>query len=202
MNSKKIFVFDFCGTLVSKQTADLFVSYVLKKQGNYSAYLYSLFLRKFQRNKKFDLLKLLKGSKKQDLEYLAISYANYLKDYKILKVYERIKKILKQKGTKVYVISAGYSIYIKQFFKNYDVEVISNDFKYTKDLFDGEICLDDCFGENKLKRFKETLNEKDIDKNFIIDECYSDSFTDEPIFQISEKKFFVKDNNIMNKDDL
>ena len=145
---------------------------------------------------------MLKGSKKQDLEYLAISYANYLKDYKILKVYERIKKILKQKGTKVYVISAGYSIYIKQFFKNYDVEVISNDFKYTKDLFDGEICLNDCFGENKLKRFKETLNEKDIDKNFIIDESYSDSFTDEPIFQISEKKFFVKDNNIMNKDDL
>lgn len=202
MNSKKIFVFDFCGTLVSLQTADLFVSYVLKKKGNYIGYLYSLFIRKFQKNKKSYLLKLLEGTKKEDLENFAISYATYLKKYEILKVCNRMKEILNEKDTKVYVISAGYSIYIKQYFKNYDVEIISNDFKYTKNSFDGEIILDDCFGENKLKRFKENLNKKGIDKNLTIAESYSDSLTDKPIYLISRKKFFIRDSNILNLDDV
>ena len=48
---------------------------------------------------------------------------------------------------------------------------LSNDFKYTKKIFlTAKFVLMTAFGENKLKRFKETLNEKDIDKNFIIGE--------------------------------
>jgi len=48
-----------------------------------------------------------------------------------------------------------------------------------------------CYGEEKVKRFKEIYsNEK-------IDEFYSDSFSDEPLAQISNEAYIVNKNNII-----
>tara|TARA_B100001250_G_C19710336_1_gene748896 strand:+ start:521 stop:1132 length:612 start_codon:yes stop_codon:yes gene_type:complete len=197
MKSNKIIVFDFCGTLVSLQTADLFVSYVLQKKQKYLSYIYSIMLRKFFRNKKFVLLSLLKGINEEDLNSCAISFAKYLKKYTNNNVFLRLINLLKQEKNQIFLISAGYSIYIKHFFKDQNIHIISNDFNFKNDVFQGSIMGKDCFGKRKVKRLLKVVNNHNFsDKNFLISESYSDSLSDKPIFNISKKKFFINKEKI------
>tara|TARA_B100000214_G_scaffold374277_1_gene356559 strand:- start:600 stop:1208 length:609 start_codon:yes stop_codon:yes gene_type:complete len=191
MKSNKIIVFDFCGTLVSLQTADLFVSYVLLKKQRYISYLYSIMLRKFFNNKKFVLLSLLKGINEEHLNQCAMSFAKYLKKYTNNDVFLRLIKLLKQEKNQIFLISAGYSIYLKYFFKDLNIHIISNDFNFKNNIFQGSIMDKDCFGKRKVKRLLKVINNNFSDKNLLISESYSDSLSDKPIFDISKKKFFI-----------
>jgi HAD superfamily phosphoserine phosphatase-like hydrolase len=203
-NSKTldVIVYDFCKTLVNIESADDFCIFVLKEEKKYLslfiAYLLMLSPVKIIANltglkiKKI-LLSFLKGISKERMELVARKYAMYLEEnFLIDEVYDLLNH--DQKSTKrIFVISAGYSIYIKYFLANLNLEIISNDFSFSHGSFDGNILGNDCYGHEKLKRLQVAVNEI---KPFKILASYSDSLTDIPLFNISKDKYFVSEGKI------
>lgn len=208
MDSKQSFktldisVFDFCKTLVNIESADKFCIFALKEEKRFFFLVIGLlitsrpiriFLNIFGIKIKFVLLNLLRGISKEKLEKIAKKYSKFIEEnYLNLNVLHSLAE--QQKALKkIFVISAGYSIYIKYFLKNFNVTLLSNDFEYDKNKFTGKITGKDCYGKEKLKRLKKELNNY---KEFKISSSYSDSFSDMPIFDISIKKFLVLNGEI------
>lgn len=183
MKNKYVF-FDFCGTLVSNQTADSFVKFYLKKKS---------FLRHFKyykANSKFQKLLLLRGEDKSLVDHFSYLYAKRLQKFNRKKLIE-VSHFFKEKKYKIIIISAGYHSYIKEWAKlcNIEATIISNNLRYNENIFTGQITGDDCYGKNKLNFLKGYLNFQQID--WYNSYTFSDHFSDKPIFDLVRNKIFV-----------
>ena len=204
-NLNKVALFDFCGTVVSLQTADSFTSFVLKREKKYISYLLTLLFQnkfylfikyKLLRNTKSDkyrMLKYLKGITRKKIFQYSGEFAKYLKGLKIKDVEIHFQDLNDKEDIRIFIISAGYECYIKEFYDE-KVTVIANRFIFDEEYFTGEIEGDDCIGNEKIKRLS-----KEIDLNLIDQEnsyAYSDSLSDLPLFQLVKNNYFIKGNNI------
>lgn len=191
MTNKSILaIFDFCDTLIGMQTADRFVYFCYQKNktiSNLINELIRIILRKSRllfglRHKKWNLKK-LKGLSKIKVENLAKNYVN-----DILKPNENkniIEKMLwhKNQGHCVIIVSGGFSVYIDEFAKLYNIDkIIATNLEVIDDKFSGKIDGIDCMGINKVKKLKESINldEFDLVNSFV----YSDSLSDIPLFSL------------------
>ena len=204
-NLNKVALFDFCGTVVSLQTADSFTSFVLKREKKYIPYLLTLlFQNKFYlfikykllrntKSNKYRMLKYLKGITRKQIFKYSIEFARYLKDLKIKNVDTHFQNLSDDEDIKIFIISAGYECYIKEFYGE-EVKVIANKFIFDEGYFTGEIEGNDCIGNEKIKRLS-----KEIDLDLIDREnsyAYSDSLSDLPLFQLVKNNYFIKGNSI------
>ena len=204
-NLNKVALFDFCGTVVSLQTADSFTSFVLKREKKYISYLLTLLFQnkfylfikyKLLRNTKSDkyrMLKYLKGITRKKIFQYSGEFAKYLKGLKIKDVEIHFQDLNDKEDIRIFIISAGYECYIKEFYDE-KVTVIANRFIFDEEYFTGEIEGNDCIGNEKIKRLS-----KEIDLNLIDQEnsyAYSDSLSDLPLFQLVKNNYFIKGNNI------
>lgn len=218
---KKLALFDFCETLVSFQTADAFVDYVRKREGNFYMHLFNIiyqvlleikviafFNKLYPRRsfgKKLKLLQ-LKGFSVVRLNELAKAYyEEEIKPGFIKPLLMRMKKLGKL-GYELCVVSAGYSIYLTYFIKDYKIQhLISTEIKFNKT---GTICCGiiygkDCINDEKVKRLK--IYFQDCDVNYEESVAFSDSKSDLPLlftvgkgFVISKSKpqSWIKDYNL------
>ncbi|MGB4613660.1 MAG: haloacid dehalogenase-like hydrolase, partial [Erysipelotrichaceae bacterium] len=87
------------------------------------------------------------------------------------------------------VISASPYFLVKAFLDKIDVKhlIASNVDKNT-----GKYTGLNCYGEEKVKRYREVYNNKEIE------EFYSDSLSDTPMAKISKNAFFVTRGKITN----
>lgn len=204
-NLHKVALFDFCGTVVSLQTADLFTSFVLKKEKKYIPYLLSLlFQNKFYlfikyklfkntKSNKFRMLRYLKGISKKKIYQYSNEFAQYLKGSVIKDVHIHFQRLNNKEDTKIFIISAGYECYIKDFYDE-RVTVIANKFIFEKNFFTGEIEGADCLGNEKVSRLAKKIDLDLIDRNNSY--AYSDSLTDLPLFKLVKNNYFIKGKNI------
>ncbi len=90
------------------------------------------------------------------------------------------------------VISASPEFIIKPACKRLGIESMAS----RVDAKTGKYTGENCHGKEKVRRFYEAY------QNGVIEEFYSDSYSDTPLAEIAEKAFLVKGNNIKNwKDD-
>ena len=117
--------------------------------------------------------------------YTFLKYANTEKEVELFwnKNEHKIKKwYLKNKKDDDVIISASPEFLLKDICKRLDIKYLiaskvdSNSGKYT-----GE----NCYGEEKVKRFYKEI------KNGKINEFYSDSYSDSPLAKIAEKSYLV-----------
>lgn len=191
----KIAFFDFCGTLVNFQTANIFVDYVRKRKGNsWMGFMNVLFLvcsilniftilnkmvPGYQFSKRMKLIQ-LKGFMYEDLDELAkLYYDEKIKPNLIYPVLDKIKE-LAGKGYEICIASAGYSIYIKHFAADHSIRhVISTEIGYDNNKCLGIIQDTDCYKEGKISRIKSYFRGEDIDLGNCI--SFSDSISDLPL---------------------
>jgi len=192
---RKIAFFDFCGTLVNFQTANIFVDYVRKRNGNSWMRLMNLIfivcsklkifmvINKmfpgYQFSKRMKLLQ-LRGFKYEDLDELAkLYYQEKIKPNLIYPVFDKIKELV-GKGYEICIASAGYSIYIKHFAADNNIRhVISTEIGFDSNKSLGRIWDTDCYKEGKISRIKSYFRGEDIDLGNCI--SYSDSISDLPL---------------------
>lgn len=185
---KKILaIFDFCDTLIGMQTANRFVSLAYQQNKNFMTFLSEVIrllgrrsrLLFGNRHKRWQL-KQLKGLNKQKLNKIAKEYVqNELlpKENKAI-----VDKMLwhKSQSHVVVIASGGFSEYIKEYAKIYDIEyVIATDLENIDDVITGKMDGLDCMGINKIDKLKSALNldEFDLSKSF----AYSDHISDIPL---------------------
>lgn len=197
----RLALFDFCETLVNFQTADTFVDYVREKQDRTYLKIYNGILNWLIRIKVVSVLnKFFPGeslSKKlkllqirnipyDGLDQLAASYYNDLiKPNLILPVVGELLKLSKE-GYQTCLVSAGYSIYLKYFIREYKVHhLISTEIsfdKYSKRCL-GRIDGKDCIGAEKVKRINAYFEGTEINLNEST--SFSDSITDLPMLLLT-----------------
>lgn len=201
IQKKTVAIFDFCETLVDLQTADEFVIFIHKNnllpklnRWIYNSWIwlkklriiavYDRIFRKSPIEKKW-LLYSLNGLSESFINTQAELYAAWLKSRINENIWNEFKQT-KLNSDLVLVCSGGYDNYLYPFFKEYEVPVIATQLKIVNGKFSGVIEGLDCLGSEKVKRIEKRFG-IDFWNDYTID-FYSDSITDMPLFERSNRK--------------
>ncbi len=195
---RELILYDFCGTIVDFQTGNAFVRYVLNKKGIPADFYEKLriFLNKIGFIKHFNyiypkiainkslLLYQLRGLKYEELNELAYQYyEERIKPHFIGAVIDTIKKHHLNKAL-IILNSAGYAIYLKYFAEEFDIPILlASEFEYRNGIFTGKVLGKDNYGQEKVRRLRQYLGEKEFAANFSGIIGYSDSYSDMPILK-------------------
>lgn len=208
MKNKRLALFDFCETLVAFQTADAFVDYC-REESNYKwacflekirVFLVSIFFFKvlslfFDGNKihkKFKLLQ-LRGLSEYEIEnYAKHFYFNKIKPFFIVDLIEELER-LKKLRYDIFVVSGGYSVYIKYFCSDFNInQVVGSDILFKNNRCIGVIDGKDCMNLNKITKLFYNIKEDEYDLANSI--AYSDSISDLPLLKIVGHSVVVSKN--------
>ena len=195
----KVALFDFCETLSDFQTGDAFIYYVMEHENGFKMNLKKIFnkkmiklKRKFNKryNCKFYIMKLLKGLSKEKLDNYALNYyVEVVRKHFIPEVMEKLTE-LKNQGYRIYIVSAGYDIYLKYFVEEFDLDGLMA----TKIGFKDSFCLGkpdgkDCIGAQKITVLDEFFKNEPIKDYDTI--AYSDSPSDIPLLDYCKEAVVV-----------
>lgn len=183
---KKIDVYDFDKTLYEKDSTVQFYIFCLRKNKSIIKYLpfqiINFILYKLKIVKKvvfkerfFVFLKLLKNVDQYVDEF-----------WKLNEKYIR-KNILEKSNNPKYVISASPEFLLEKICNSIGIDKLIAS-KVDKNT--GEFLSENCYGEEKVNRLKEE------DKNFKIENFYTDSITDKFLANISEKSYLITKGGI------
>ena len=203
--SKKLVVFDFCETLVTFQTADKFIDYVLENE-NYKKYrwlntfkniltklrflaIVSKLFPKLNLSKRLKLYQ-IKGVSKIAIDALAIQYYNeVLIHHKIKHLHELLLKHIDNKDH-ILIVSGGYAPYIKYFSEIYKLQYsFATEIEFHNNSATGMFSGKDCLFNQKVVLIETYLR----NNKMIFDEsiAYSDSITDLPLLRWADKAMVV-----------
>lgn len=208
MPDKRLVIFDFCGTLISFQTADRYVEFCVKRLQENKAVqsrhrvvrlmdklrIFKIYNRICQGNnwRKRMILWQLKGLSFEQCDQFAKAYfEEELLPNVVAPVVEKLKEHLAQ-NDRVVILSGGYDIYIKYFAEYFGVkEVVSS-----KVAFSGGLCLGkmegvDCMRSNKIDYIRHLINNMSTI-------CYTDSQSDLPLLELVDEPIVVSKSNSQN----
>lgn len=177
-------IYDFDNTILKGDSSVKFIIYSLHHhpllviKGMFKA-----FLALFKSNKKKGIIKSNLYSFVKDIPNLD----NYVHNF-ILKNNHNIKKFYLdgQKDDDV-VMSATYDFIIEPFCASLGIKnVIATKYDTKKGMLIGNHCK----GEEKIKRFDQEY------PNAIVENAYSDSFSDMPMFKKAKKAYLVKNDKL------
>ena len=201
MLDKKLVIFDFCGTLISFQTADRYVQFCVERlQDNKAVQRRHFIMRILDKLRVFKIynhirpgnnwrkrtiLWQLKGVSYEVCDRLAKEYfEEELLPNVVQQIVEKLKGHLKN-GDRVYILSGGYDVYIKYFAQHFGVqETISSKIAFRDGLCTGKMDGKDCMRENKLEYIRPFLKGAETF-------CYTDSKSDLPLLEIIDEPIVV-----------
>ena len=178
-------VFDFDNTIYSGESMVDFFHFVINKKEKYRKY--SGLVDKVLFLYKHNLLPMrlvnhyIKKYSSDRLDFNIDSVYKYIDEFWKENEYKIDKEMLKKISKEDVIITASLDILL---------DPIKKKLK-TKNIYTSEVDIDKrdikflCYNENKLMKYKE------IYKDQIIDELYTDSYADKPLMSISKKVFLV-----------
>lgn len=203
---KRLAIFDFCDTLISWQTFDLFIDFclaqsswgksrnILHEKIYTTRYIGFVYNRLYPR-KNYEL-SFLKGFSFNESLIL-----DFVKEILVPREHKTIVNLLYEKynqGYDVVINSWGYSRYIQYRLKTKDIQwiVVATELETLEGKFTGKMLGKDCMRKHKVTKMKKMLDLSAYDlKNSFV---YSDSLSDRPLFNLVGNKMFVLSNS--NKD--
>lgn len=201
MPNKRLVIFDFCGTLISFQTADRYVEFCVKRLQDNKAVqsrhrliqlmdklrIFKIYNRICHGNnwRKRMILWQLKGVSFEQCDQFAKAYfEEELLPNVVVPVVEKLKEHLTQKD-RVVILSGGYDVYIKYFAAHFGIrEYVSSQITFENNRCIGKMDGKDCMRANKVEYLKPLLKgETTI--------CYTDSVSDLPILELVDQPIVV-----------
>ncbi len=190
----KVALFDFCETIANFQTADAYVRYVQSHSAPTNTgikLLYNILnqlrvlgvvrrlIPKGSVDKRF-ILKQMKGRKYEEMDRLAEDYYNNrIKPNMIEPVVSELKR-LQSEGYSIYVISAGYDIYLKYFVQDFKIDgLLSTKIEFKDGKCTGRFDGQDCMFEYKIDYINSEI--KGDHAQWL---AFSDSVTDLPMLEL------------------
>ena len=182
-------IYDFDNTIFDGDSSVKFIKYSLIR---HPLLLIWSFLKCFKESIKCLLKKSNFGKIKCEL-FSFVKYIKNLDEYMkkyVLKYEKNIKKFyLDQKKDNDVIISASFDFIVRPFCEKLGIKyIIATKYDTKKGMIIGK----NCKGREKIIRFNE------IFKNSNVNEAYSDSFSDIPMFEIAKKAYLVKKDKIIS----
>ena len=201
MPDKKLVIFDFCGTLISFQTADRYVQFCVERlKENRAVQRRYKWIKLLDRMRVFKIcyhihpgnnwrkrmiLWQLKGVPYETCDQFAKAY---FEEELLPNVVQPLVELLKNHidaNDKVCILSGGYDIYIKYFAQYFCVkEILSSKIAFRDGKCLGKMDGKDCMRENKLDYIRPYTE----GTNTI---CYTDSKSDLPLLELVDEPVVV-----------
>lgn len=191
----RLALYDYCGTLVSNQTADAYVLAYIRANKNVVFRILAKFIKGcglLKKNRKLLLLSLLTGEHQEDLEKFGEEYCErYLRPHTITAIASDLAQ-RREAGFLTVIISAGYTVYIDRHNRDLGADlVIANEFLYKNGIFTGKLVDRDCFGVQKVRRLKDRLELSRFNLRGSL--FFSDCMSDKPLFAMVGRPYLVLD---------
>ncbi len=190
---KKLYLFDFDGTLTYKDTMFLYLKFYnsMKFYVQFVKHiplfvLLKLKLADAEKVKKSFISSILKGESRTKIEKKSQSFFEKYQD-EIFRVnaLEFINNIDRTQ-TESYIVSASLDIWVKPFAEKLEMKLLSTRAEFKNDIFTGNFIGKNCNGPEKVKRIIETVNERKFDK--II--AFGDTSGDREMLSWADKSHF------------
>ena len=184
---KHIDVYDFDGTIYNGDSSIEFLLYALKKKKTLIKYLPKITI--------FRILNRLGIIKKKKFKEVYFSFIKEIKDLE-----QFVEEFWKEKEHKInqffldnvtqkediYVISASPEFLLRPYLSKFkNVKLIG-----TRISKDAKLTGENCKGKEKINRLKE------VEKDFVIENFYTDSIVDLPLVEISKTSYLVCDGKV------
>lgn len=209
VRKKSVAIFDFCETLVDLQSADEFVLFVhqnnqlpILNQWLFASWKWArkfrflaVYDRIFRNNpiEKKWLLYSLKGLTEEFIMQQATQFSEWLKTRINENVWNQFEFTTKNSDL-VIICSGGYEVYLRSFFSEFDVQIIATRIQFKNGKFTGRMDGLDCLRHEKVKRIEKSYGSEIWSQAEI--EFYSDSITDMPLFEKSNRKIVAYKSNL------
>jgi len=168
---KKLYLFDFDGTLTYKDTMFLYLKFYDSAKFNIQFIrhiplfvLLKLKLADTEKVKKSFISSVLKGQSRQKIEKKAQEFFDrYYPELFRENALEFIKNMDRQ-NTDSFIVSASLDIWVRPFAEKLNIPLLATQAEFENDIFTGNFIGKNCNGAEKLSRIKEALSEKKYDK--------------------------------------
>ncbi len=192
--SKGLALFDFDGTITSKDSLLEFIKFA---SGNWGFYfvmalfspwiIYYVFIKKEGEIAKRKVLAFLfKGKSEEELKQLGISFSEQIIPSILLpKAIDEINMHKKQ-GNKILVISASLDIWLKPWADSMGLELISTQMEFKNKLFTERFSTANCIGIEKVNRINSYLKIDDYNPIY----AYGNSSGDKQMLELADHKYY------------
>ena len=193
---KKLYCFDFDGTLTYKDTMFLYLKFYnaskFRMQFIKHIPLFTLLklnLLEAEKVKKSFISSILKGQSKAKIEKKSQEFFDqYYPEIFRENALDFIKNI-DYSQTDCYIVSASLDIWVKPFAEKFKMNLISTKAEFKNDIFTGNFVGKNCNGLEKVNRIKEEISDKKYDKTI----AFGDTFGDQQMLDWANEgqyKFF------------
>ena len=191
---KKLYLFDFDGTLTYKDTMFLYLKFYnsMKFYVQFVKHiplfvLLKLKLADAEKVKKSFISSILKGESRTKIEKKSrLFFEKYQDEIFRVNALEFINNIDRTQ-TESYIVSASLDIWVKPFAEKLEMKLLSTRAEFKNDIFTGNFIGKNCNGPEKVKRIIETVNERKFDKIIAFGDTSGDremlSWADESHFE-------------------
>lgn len=189
---KKLYCFDFDGTLTKRDTLPLFLKFCRP------VYFYVQFLKHLpvfvfwklrlitsENIKQSFVSSLLKGQTKEHLNFMA---TRFFEKYHTSIFHDTALEFFKQlDGTAdVYIVTASLDIWTKPFAEFFNAGLISTKAQFSDGVFTGGFVGKNCNGKEKVNRIREAIDLSKYDKTF----AFGDTKGDRAMLEWADESYF------------
>ncbi|MGC4128703.1 MAG: HAD family hydrolase [Bergeyella sp.] len=190
---KKLYLFDFDGTLTYKDTMFLYLKFYNRAKYDLQFLkhlplfvLLKLKLLDAESVKKSFVSSILKGEKKERIEAKS---QKFFEEYypKIFRqnALDFIKNIDRE-NTESYIVTASLDIWVKPFADEFQLNLLATEAEFKNDVFTGNFKTKNCNGIEKVNRIKSAIDGKKFDKKI----AFGDTNGDKPMLNFADESYF------------
>lgn len=178
---KKLYLFDFDGTLTYRDTMFLYLKFYDSSKFNFQFIkhiplfiLLKLKLADPEKIKRSFISSILKGQTKNKIEKKSQEFFNkYYPEIFRENALEFINNIDREK-TDCYIVSASLDIWVKPFADKFNMKLLATQAEFVNDIFTGNFIGKNCNGPEKVNRIEQALAGKKYDKTIAFGDTSGD----------------------------
>lgn len=191
---KKVYFFDFDGTLTTHDTMFMFLRFCDKEKFAIKFILHiplfvllKLKLVKAEKVKRQFIASVLKDKSEKYL--LEKSEAFFQENYPSLVRETSLEFIqnIDYSKTECYIVTASLDVWVKPFAQKFKMKLIATEAKFENGVFSGHFKTKNCNGKEKVRRIKQEIGDKSFDKSVAFGDTAGDkemlNFADEGHFK-------------------
>ncbi|MCC2590761.1 HAD family hydrolase [Chryseobacterium sp. MFBS3-17] len=190
---KKLYLFDFDGTLTHKDTMFLFLKFYNPSRFylQFAKHIPLFILLKMrlldaEKVKKSFVSALLKGEKKHKIESVSRAFFDQFSPVIMRRNALDFLKSRDPDKTESYLVTASMDIWAKPFADQFGMRLIATQAEFRDDIFTGNFIGKNCNGPEKLVRIKSALKGKTYDKSI----AFGDSSGDKAMLNWASESHF------------
>ncbi|MDQ0476403.1 HAD-IB family hydrolase [Chryseobacterium sp. MDT2-18] len=178
---KKLYCFDFDGTLTYKDTMFLYLKFYnaskFRRQFIKHIPLFTLLklnLLEAEKVKKSFISSVLKGEKREEIEKKSQQFFDqYYPEIFRENALEFIENI-DHSQTDCYIVSASLDIWVKPFAEKFNMNLLSTQAEFKDEIFTGDFVGSNCNGKEKVNRIEKAISDKKYDKTIAFGDTSGD----------------------------